>query len=158
MGFMTTCDTPDADGDGLRDECDGCPADSNKIEPGICGCGVDDSADSDDDGVPDCNDLCPGSDDGTAGALDDTDGDGVLNCNDRCPGSDDNASGAQDDTDGDGVLNCNDLCPGSDDAVFGDCTGTIPTVSVWGLMILALLLLAGGKVVFRDRLRRNRLP
>ena len=93
---------------------------------------MDDAADSDDDGVPDCDDLCPGSDD--------------------------NASGAQDDTDGDGVLNCNDLCPGVDDAVFGDCTGTIPTVSVWGLMILALLLLVGGKVVFRDRSRRKPVP
>ena len=32
------------------------------------------------------------------------------------------------------------------------------TVSVWGVLILALLLLAGNKVVFRDRLRRNPIP
>ena len=106
FGFNSTCDATDADGDGLRDECDGCPDDSNKIEPGICGCGVDDSADSDGDDVPDCDDLCPGV----------------------------------------------------DDAVFGDCTGTIPTVSVWGLLVLALLLLAGSKVVFRNRSRRDPLP
>ncbi|MCH8243924.1 MAG: hypothetical protein IH897_15120, partial [Planctomycetes bacterium] len=106
FGINTTCDAPDADGDGLRDECDGCPNDSNKIEPGICGCGVDDTADSDDDGVPDCEDICPGA----------------------------------------------------DDAVFGDCTGKIPTVSVWGLLILALLLLAGSKVVFRNRFHRYPFP
>ena len=63
LGFLSTCDAPDADGDGLRNECDGCPDDGNKIEPGICGCGLDDNADSDGDGVPDCGDQCPGIDD-----------------------------------------------------------------------------------------------
>ncbi len=102
FGFNTTCDAPDADGDGLRNECDGCPDDSNKIEPGICGCGVDDTADSDNDGVPDCEDQCPGV----------------------------------------------------DDAVFApDCVGAIPTTSQWGLMVLTLLLLAGGKILFGIRAR-----
>ncbi|MHC4696640.1 MAG: IPTL-CTERM sorting domain-containing protein [Planctomycetota bacterium] len=54
---------PDSDGDGAIDECDGCPFDPNKIEPGRCGCGVDDHADSDGDGVPDCSDECAGVDD-----------------------------------------------------------------------------------------------
>ncbi len=45
----TTCDAPDDDG--LRNECDDWPADSNKIEPGTCGCGVDDTADPVNDGV-----------------------------------------------------------------------------------------------------------
>ena len=100
FGFLTTCDAPDADGDGLRDECDGCPADSNKIEPGICGCGVDDTADLDDDGVPDCMDRCPGV----------------------------------------------------DDAVFAPhCESAIPTTSQWGLIVLTLLLLAGGKIYFGIR-------
>ena len=61
----TTCDWPDADGDGLRNECDGCPSDAKKIEPGICGCGVDDNVDSDGDGVPDCVDQCRDVDDTT---------------------------------------------------------------------------------------------
>lgn len=39
-------------------EPDNCPADPNKTEPGVCGCGVPDD-DTDGDGVPDCLDLCP---------------------------------------------------------------------------------------------------
>ncbi len=63
FGYNSTCDSPDADGDGLRNGCDGCPDDPNKIEPGECGCGVDEVTDSDEDGVPDCDDECPGVDD-----------------------------------------------------------------------------------------------
>ena len=132
-------DQEDGDGDGAGDRCDLCPIDPND--------------DSDGDGVCDSADQCPGGDDRF-----DDDLDGVPDDCDVCPGSDDDISGARDDTDGDGVLNCNDLCPGVDDAVFGDCAGTIPTVSVWGLMILALFLLAGSKVVFRNRLRRTSEP
>jgi hypothetical protein len=40
-----------------------CHNDPNKTEPGLCGCGVDDSADSDGDGTADCVDQCPGVDD-----------------------------------------------------------------------------------------------
>ncbi|MCB0352645.1 MAG: VCBS repeat-containing protein, partial [Bdellovibrionales bacterium] len=35
-----------------------CLNDPNKTEPGICGCGVDDSIDGDGDGIPDCIDRC----------------------------------------------------------------------------------------------------
>ncbi|MFQ5424128.1 MAG: endonuclease I family protein [Phycisphaerae bacterium] len=38
--------------------CDACPNDPLKTDPGICGCGVPDT-DTDGDGTPDCNDLCP---------------------------------------------------------------------------------------------------
>ena len=48
----------DSDGDGTPDHIDGCPEDPNKIEPGICGCGVADT-DSDGDGTADCIDVCP---------------------------------------------------------------------------------------------------
>lgn len=44
----------DIDGDGTCDFADQCPFDPNKIEPGICGCGVDDTIDENNDGVPDC--------------------------------------------------------------------------------------------------------
>ena len=47
----------DSDGDGVTDCYDLCPADSNKVRPGICGCGVPDT-DSDEDGVADCLE-CP---------------------------------------------------------------------------------------------------
>ena len=56
------------------------------------------------------------------------------------------------DNDGDGFLNCVDQCAGADDAVFAPgCKTAIPTVSAWGLVILALLLLAAGKVYFGRR-------
>ena len=99
-GTDTACDVPDADGDGLRDQCDQCAFDPMKVEPGICGCGVDDTADSD----------------------------------------------------GDGMLDCNDECPGIDDAVFApDCTDAIPTISTWGVIVLSLFLLTGGKLLFRGK-------
>lgn len=37
---------------------DACPADPDKLEPGLCGCGVPET-DSDGDGMPDCADSCP---------------------------------------------------------------------------------------------------
>jgi hypothetical protein len=51
------------DGDVECNGTDRCPTDPNKIEPGVCGCGVNDNADTDGDGVPDCIDQCPGVDD-----------------------------------------------------------------------------------------------
>ncbi|MFQ5430497.1 MAG: hypothetical protein ACE5E1_09330 [Phycisphaerae bacterium] len=57
------CET-DTDGDGVIDDCDGCPLDSAKLDPGPCGCGVaDDLGDLDEDGVPNCLDVCPEGDD-----------------------------------------------------------------------------------------------
>ena len=64
----------DSDGDGVIDDCDGCPADANKTKPGICGCGVSDD-DSDADTVADCNDECSGEDDTV-----DLNGNGVPDC------------------------------------------------------------------------------
>ena len=80
------------------------------------------------------------------------------------------------DSDGDGVDERCDDCPGVDDAVFGipicsgsgkpcetdadcgvngvcapACHGAIPTVSQWGMLILALSLLVAGKVYFGRR-------
>ncbi|MCP4249163.1 MAG: hypothetical protein GY778_19130, partial [bacterium] len=57
-GVPDECE-PDSDGDGVIDDCDDCPGDPLKVEPGTCGCGIPD-IDSDGDGVLDCLDLCPG--------------------------------------------------------------------------------------------------
>lgn len=89
----------------------------------------------------------------------DADGDGLRNECDGCPvdpnktkpeicgcGVDDNL-----DSDNDGVPDCIDQCPGADDAAFGNCAEAIPTVSVWGLVVLTLLLLTAGKVFFSRR-------
>ena len=58
FGADSACDDNDTDGDGLRDECDQCPYDPNKIVPGICGCGTADT-DADVDEIIDCVDECP---------------------------------------------------------------------------------------------------
>ncbi len=53
------------------------------------------------------------------------------------------------DADADGVSDCYDQCPGADDNLFGpDCSDAVPTVSGWGMVVLVLLLVAGGKIVF----------
>ena len=96
----------DTDGDGVPDDLDSCPADPNKIDSGLCGCGVPDT-DSDNDGTPDCVDGCP-EDPGKiepgvcgCGQADiDSDTDGVLDCNDNCP---DAFNPTQLDSDHDGV-------------------------------------------------------
>ena len=106
-------------------EVDLCPDDPNKIEPGICGCGVPDT-DTDSDGTPDCIDNCPDDQEKTepgvcgCGTADtDTDGDGTPDCNDLCPEDLGKTEpgvcgcGSSDaDSDSDGTPDCNDLCPG----------------------------------------------
>jgi hypothetical protein len=166
LGAPQTCDAPDGDGDMVRDECDLCPADGDKTAPGQCGCGNADT-DTDGDGTADCNDNCP-NDPGKiepgvcgCGTPDtDTDGDGTADCQDGCPDdpnkTDPGICGCgvaeTGDSDGDGVSDCVDQCPGVDDSVFfPGCVGAIPTVSEWGMVVLALLLLAGAKVYFGRR-------
>lgn len=51
-------DQMDTDSDGYGDVCDGCPDDGDKLEGGICGCGVPDN-DTDSDGILNCLDNCP---------------------------------------------------------------------------------------------------
>jgi hypothetical protein len=81
--------------------------------------------DSDGDGTPDCNDLCPNDPAKVApgvcgcGVADtDSDGDGTADCNDLCPNDPNKVAPgacgcgfADVDTDGDGTLDCVDGCP-----------------------------------------------
>jgi hypothetical protein len=72
---------------------DGCPNDSSKAAPGLCGCGVvDNSTDTDSDGTPDCVDQCPldaakisPNKCGCGRADLDSDSDGTPDCLDLCP-------------------------------------------------------------------------
>ncbi len=103
---------------------DDCPFDDDKLELGVCGCGVLDT-DTDSDGTADCNDRCMNDPSkngagicGCGSTDDDTDGDGVPDCSDVCPGDPDKldtgACGcgeAELDYDGDGLQNCLDQCP-----------------------------------------------
>ena len=133
-------DTIDADGDGTPDGCDECPNDPFKVEPSICGCGIDDT-DSDLDDIADCIDTCPydlendADSDGICGdtdtcpydPLNDIDSDGVCGDVDGCP-SDPNKTEAgicgcgvaDTDTDQDGTADCNDICQGYDDNIDAD--------------------------------------
>ncbi len=57
--FNTCRPALDFDNDLFGDACDGCPSDSNKSSPGVCGCGAPEIlTDADGDGTVDCLDLC----------------------------------------------------------------------------------------------------
>lgn len=92
----------------------------------------------------------------------DGDGDGADDLCEDCPNDPNKTQpgicgcGVDDaaDSDGDGVPDCTDECPGADDALFApECQDAIPTVSEWGLVVLALLLLTAGKLFFGVRRR-----
>ena len=172
MSSPTGCLNPD--GDGFMGPCDNCPDDANDGQEDCNDDGQGDACEpwdeGDDDGDGTCNgiDGCP--DDplkiapmqcGCGNLETDTDGDGTADCNDECPqhalwqfeppcGCDSSLNDNEDD-DGDGFENCFDTCAGVDDVEFGPCDDAIPTVSEWGLVIMALLLLAAGKVYFGRR-------
>ena len=119
------CDL-DSDGDGVIDDCEDCPFDPDKLEPGACGCGVAD-LDSDGDGVYNCLDGCPHNADLTEPGLCgcqpeyDSDGDGVPDCIDDCPFDPTRSKAGvcgcrpETDVDGDGRPDCIDMCPNDAD-------------------------------------------
>ncbi|SDB65799.1 Por secretion system C-terminal sorting domain-containing protein [Flavobacteriaceae bacterium MAR_2010_188] len=135
--YCDSCDNRvDTDGDGVKD-CDDqeinspCPnkVDSNGISidtdgDGVADCldvcqGGNDTADSDNDGIPDFCDDC--------NELIDTDRDGLNDCIDQEINSpcayEVDANGVSLDDDNDGVANCLDICPGGDDSLDTDGDG-----------------------------------
>jgi OOP family OmpA-OmpF porin len=87
--------------------------------------------DTDNDGVPDNRDQCPGTPAGVSvdnsGCERDADGDGVADSRDQCPatpaGASVNNRGCELDTDKDGVVNSKDQCPGTTAGATVDETG-----------------------------------
>ena len=100
---ITKCPVGDADGDGICDGMDNCPAVANF-----------DQQDGDGDGVGDVCDACPNDPDNNI------DGDNHCGDVDNCPFVPNNN---QKDDDGDGAGNACDACPGFDDNVDGDSDG-----------------------------------
>lgn len=112
----------DADGDGVDDATDNCPAIFNPIRP------LDGSAqaDSDGDGIGDECDKCPttAGETCTPPSSDDIDGDGVSNGVDVCP----EVSDDQTDTDGDGHGDACDACPNDPNPGAAGCALDIATI------------------------------
>ena len=120
-----------------------CPDDADKVEPGLCGCGIPDpETDQNGDGVidiSDCMDLCPDNPDKVVPGLcgcdladpeTDQNGDGkidISDCMDLCPDNPDKVvpglcgcdlADPETDQNGDGkidLLDCIDLCPDNPD-------------------------------------------
>ncbi len=140
---VMNADQADCDGDGEGDACEADEADQDMDGDGVCNgvdpCPFDNPDDSDLDGFCDSDDEC------------------VLDPMKSVPGQCGCGVGPMAgfdnelDTDGDGYADCIDLCPGIDNDLFPGCDTAIPTVSEWGLVILAMLLLVAGKVYFGRR-------
>jgi outer membrane protein OmpA-like peptidoglycan-associated protein len=114
----------DSDGDGIVDEFDACPDQTEDFD----GFEDDDGCpdyDNDFDGIPDIEDTCPLGAEDYDGFVDsdgcpdpDNDLDGILDINDDCPDEAEDKDGFLDDdgcpdidNDGDGILDIDDECP-----------------------------------------------
>lgn len=105
----------DADGDGIADTADNCPARFNPPRP-LEGAQPDD----DGDGVGDTCDTCP-TDASDSCTDDDFDGDGAPNRMDNCPLHE---NGGQADGDGDGIGDACDECP-APNSLTGPCPASV---------------------------------
>ena len=164
IGALTDC--TDTDTDGVADLCDNCVDDMNADQADCDGDGEGDACEADEaDQDMDGDGVCNGVDPCPFDNPDDSDLDGFCDSDDECvldpmksvPGQCGCGVGPMAgfdnelDTDGDGYADCVDLCPGIDNDLFPGCDTAIPTVSEWGLVVLALLLLVAGKVYFGRR-------
>lgn len=116
--------SPDIDGDGILNEQDQCPSESEDFDQfeDVDGCP---DKDNDADGILDAEDKCPLKPedidkfkDGDGCPEPDNDNDGILDADDRCPLEPEDKDGFEDkdgcpdpDNDLDGVPDTNDLCP-----------------------------------------------
>ena len=145
----------DTDGDGFGDNASGFQGDQCPNEPGVAngtngiGCPLV-IPDSDDDGVPDDDDACPGT---AAGVVvnetgcvplppppPDNDGDGVVNADDNCP---DSSNADQADADGDGVGDVCDLPQDGDTGTDGDSEPAGEGEGLGGINVMMLAAVAG---------------
>jgi len=136
LRFLAFSGVADADGDGVADDVDNCPADANPGQEDTDGDGIGDVCDtltdSDGDGIADSADNCPA--DANPGQ-EDADGDTIGDACDNCPAaanpgqedSDGNGIGdaceAVADLDGDGVADAIDNCPATPNADQADTDG-----------------------------------
>ena len=127
LGFVYEPSIGDRDGDGYKDDQDGCPDEPEDFD------GFEDSdgcpdPDNDNDGILDVDDRCPNvaedrdgdeDEDGCPEGSDgDRDGDGILDSRDKCPDDPEDRDGFEDrdgcpdvDNDQDTILDVNDECP-----------------------------------------------
>ncbi len=163
---LTDCDDPDCSTDtacapfcgdgncdlGDEDQCS-CPSDcgappANETPSLTCTDGVDNDCDT----LTDCDDPDCSTDTACAPFC----GNGNCDSNeDRCNCPDDCGTPPSNEVPGATCADGNDNdCDGLSDCDDPDCASVcdvIPTVSAWGLIVMALLLLAGAKVYFRQR-------
>lgn len=87
----------DDDEDGIANCVDQCPNDTNKTNPGLCGCGLADT-DTDADGTPDCVDACPNNPNRSdPGNCDETSGEETADNDQTGAASDDETDATNDD-------------------------------------------------------------